>query len=91
MGEVLDPKPPQWRRKESEPEQKEDRVIALSVGISRLFGSEADNPVTQLSSLKLVQKTIIAFIVKAYGSETAKEALRQADELVNQYDIVDKG
>ena len=91
MGDVIDPKPSQWRRREPDTEQPGDRVISLAVKINELFSSEVDNAVTQIASLKLVQKALLEIVIHAYGVESAKEVLRQADEMVKQYVIKRKG
>jgi hypothetical protein len=88
MGNLIDPKPPQWKR--VQPDEGTDRVIELTSRVAQVFADEIDNPVTQLTALKLMQKTLLEFIVTAYDASTAKEALRQADEMLTQYIIMKK-
>lgn len=87
MGDVLDPRPPQWRHKEQEDAAQDDRVIALASHIQQFFNENIDNPVVQLASLRLVQKALTRIIAEANGLDAAKEALKQASELAAQYII----
>lgn len=87
MGDVIDPRPAQWRHKEQEDAAVEDRVIALADAIQTLFKENIDNPVVQLASLRLVQKALTRIVAMANGLPAAKEALKQASELAAQYII----
>jgi hypothetical protein len=88
MGDVLHPRPPQWRLKQEQVDVKEDRVIALYTELRKVLTENIDNGAVQLAALRLVQKSITMIISEGYGKETARVTLAQASELAAQYEPV---
>lgn len=88
MGDVIHPRPHQWRLKQEQSDVKEDRVIALATELRRVLTENIDNGAVQLAALRLIQKGIIELIVDGYGKETATTMLAQAAELAAQYEMV---
>lgn len=89
MGDVLDPKPPQWQPKPHLEQVPDDHVLFLVSQLMKLIneGQTVSTTVVQLAALRLVQKGIILNYKACMGTAAAEEALRQASELARQYII----
>lgn len=88
MGEVLDPKPPQWERKQPLGEDvSEDRVTLLAGRLLSALSEEIDATVVQIAALRLLQKTVVGIYIEAMGIDAARELMKQAVELASHYTI----
>jgi len=92
MGEVIDPRLPQWTRRHKPEEEAGDAVLELIARLMReLNGNTATDSVTptivQLAALRLVQKALISNYQRCVGRTETAETLRQASELAAQYII----
>lgn len=87
MGDLLEPKPPQWQRREHVEDVPEDRVLLLTEKIWQSLHSEVDPTVVTLAAIRLVMKGIVGHYRKAVGHEAAKELVRQAAELADKYEV----
>lgn len=89
MGDVLDPKPPQWQPKPHLEQVPDDHVLSLVAQLMAVLnGSQTVNAtVVQLAALRLVQKSVILNYKNCMGTAAAEETLRQAAELAGQYII----
>lgn len=88
MGEVLDPKPPQWQRKQPVEDVPEDLVLLLASKLKAVIdGGSEDSTLVQLAALRLVLKAVIGNYRAIMGHTTAKEMMRQAAEIADQYQI----
>lgn len=88
MGNVLDPKPPQWERKQKSDgseEESEDRVVLLATQLLNTLTSDTDPVVVQLAALRLLQKGVILRYRQLIGVADTQEALRQATEMAQNY------
>ena len=83
MGDVLDPQPPQWKSQHGDVEG--DEILHLSTLIFKVLHGENSNTVNSLASLRLVQKSVTAQVAHFHGMDTAKEAMRQAGEIADDY------
>lgn len=88
MGDVLHPRPPQWRLKQEQADVREDRVIALYTELRKVLTENIDNGAVQLAALRLVQKSITMIIADGFGEDTARLTLAQAAEIAAQYEAV---
>ncbi len=89
MGKLVDPKFPQWQRKNPDTSEGEaqDDVLGLLQKFMSILESEVVTTVVQLAALRLIQKAVIGNYQLAMGSEDTKELLRQAQELASEYMI----
>lgn len=87
MGDVVDPKPPQWNRKEPLEDVPEDRTLLLVMKLMAALTEELDTPVVRLAALRLVQKGVIVEYRQRAGTPAAEETLRQARDLAGLYVI----
>jgi hypothetical protein len=87
MGDLLDPKPAQWQRKVPLEDIPEDRVLLLANRLKAVIDSEVEPTIVQLAGLRLVLKAIIGNYRAIVGHETAKEMMRQASQLTEQYEV----
>ncbi len=90
MGKVIDKKSPQWQRKEEQDDVRSDTVIELTEKLIALITDPA-GPVyptgVQVAALVLATKTVTLSYRDATTEAAAQEMVRQAQELVNQYDV----
>ncbi len=87
MGDVLDPKPPQWQRKEQLEDIPEDRVLLLATKLKAQIDAEVDSTLVQLAALRLVTKAVVGNYRNIVGTEAARELMRQASEMCEQYAV----
>jgi hypothetical protein len=87
MGRIIDPRPPQWERKQPVDDVREDRVLCLAESLLRVLTGETDPTAVQLAALRLVQKAVIGNYSSAMGLDNAKAVLAQATELASCYAI----
>lgn len=87
MGDVIEPKIPQWQRKNPDTSEgvEQDDVLDLLQKLMLVLESKVATTVVQLSALRLIQKAIVGNYQIAMGSEDTKELLRQAQELASMY------
>lgn len=85
MGDVLDPKPPQWERRHALENVAEDLTLQLAARFMQMLTEELDSTVVQLAALRLVQKAIIGNYQLCMGETDTKEVLAQATALAAQY------
>lgn len=91
MGDLLDPKPPQWRRREALEDVSEDRVLLLAEKLKRQIeqqvDDDVDSTVVQCAAIRLVLKAIVGNYRSIMGHVAAQELMRQASELSEQYQV----
>jgi hypothetical protein len=91
MGDVLDPKPPQWQRKQALEDVPEDRVLILASKLkselTEIIAGEVDSTLVQLAALRLVLKAVVGNYRIIMGHAAAKELMRQASEMAEQYQV----
>ena len=91
MGNLLDPKPPQWQRKETLDDVSEDRVVLLASKLKseliQIIDGEVDSTLVQLAALRLVLKAVVGNYRSVMGHDAAKELMRQASEMAEQYQV----
>ncbi len=88
MGEILDPKPPQWQREQPLEDVAEDRVLLLADRLMRtLTDGELDSTLVQVTSLMLLLKATVGNYRSIVGKEAANELSRQASEMLAYYRI----
>ncbi len=87
MGNVLDPKPPQWQRKETLEDVREDRVLMLADKLKAQIDADVDSTLVLLAALRLVTKAVVGNYRNIVGLEATRELLRQASELCSMYEI----
>jgi hypothetical protein len=87
MGKIIDPRPPQWERKQPVDDVKEDRVLRTADALLQVLTGETDPTVVQLAALRLVQKAVIGTYQSAMGLDNTKEVLKQATEMASCYVI----
>lgn len=88
MGDVIDPKPPQWQHKNPPEDVPEDRVLMLTNALMEvLHHREIDSTVVQMAALRLVMKGVLGSYRAIVGHEVAKELMRQASAMSEQYEI----
>jgi hypothetical protein len=88
MGDVLDPKPPQWQRKVALEDVPEDRVLMLTNALMAVVNSdEIDSTLVQLVAIRLILKGVVGNYRAIVGHDAARELMRQAAEMAEQYTI----
>ena len=87
MGDLLEPKPPQWQRKEELDDISEDRVLLLANNLKAVIDSEVDSTLVQLAAMRLVLKAIVGNYRSIVGHEAAQELMRQASVMCEQYEV----
>lgn len=88
MGDVLDPKPPQWERKTPLEDVPEDRVLMLTNAFMDVLNNgEIDSTLVQLVAIRLVLKGVVGNYRAIVGHDAARELMRQAAEMAEQYTI----
>ena len=91
MGDVLDPKPPQWQRKVALEDVPEDRVLLLAgklkAQVDAYVAADVDSMLVQLVAIRLVLKAIVGNYRNIVGHEAARELMRQASEMCEQYQV----
>lgn len=87
MGDVLNPKFPQWERKQALENVQEDRTLRLVHCLMEALTGELDSTVVRLAAIRLVQKAIIGEYQRQMGDIDAKELLSQATALAAQYAV----
>lgn len=87
MGDVLDPRPPQWARRNKPEESENDAVLELMALLMADLTTGVAPTVVQLAALRLVQKAVISNYQLCVGKEYTKETLRQATALAAEYII----
>jgi hypothetical protein len=87
MGELVDPKPPQWERKAAADDVRNDGTIDLAQRIMELLSANMEPMVVQLAALRLVQKAVIGDYHFSMGKEATTTLLQQAKELAEAYVI----
>lgn len=88
MGDVIDPRPPQWQHKAPPEDVPEDRVLMLTSALMAvLYTSDIDSMLVQLAAIRLLMKGHVGNYRKHMGHEAAKELMRQASEMSEQYEI----
>lgn len=85
MGDLLEPKPPQWQRKNEE--VPGDRVLLLTEQLWQTLHKEVDPVVVTLAAIRLAMKGIVGHYQKQAGPEAAKELMKQATELAAKYKV----
>jgi len=89
MGDIIDPKPPQWERTPVMEDVREDGVIDLARRIMELIqqdlASTVEPTVLQLAALRLAQKAVIGNYQIQMGEEATALLLKQARELAGVY------
>lgn len=93
MGDLLEPKPPQWVRRTPDEDVREDRVIMLverlMKAITEEMRDEIDSMVVHMAALRLLQKTLIKGYAAAMGAESAKALLAMSAEMADSYVMLD--
>lgn len=87
MGDIIDPRPPQWERKQPVDDVREERVIALATALVKALTEEVDPVVVQLAALRLASRATIGIYQVAMGATAAKEALLQAEKMADMFVI----
>lgn len=87
MGDVLDPKPPQWQHRNPPEDVPEDRVLMLTAALMEVLQRDIDSTLVQMAALRLVSKGVLGNYRAIVGHEAAKELMRQASEMSEQYVI----
>ncbi len=87
MGDVIDPKPPQWQVKQPRDDVPEDRVLLLANRLKEQLDNEVDSTLVQLTALRLVLKAVVGTYRTVVGYDAAKELMRQASEMCEQYEV----
>jgi len=87
MGDLVDPKPPQWQRKTTEDDVREDSTIDLAQRLMELICGNMEPTVVQLAALRLVQKAVIGNYQLCQGRDATLILLGQAKELAEAYVI----
>jgi hypothetical protein len=88
MGDLLDPQPPQWKRRDqSEGEQGDDLTLRVVTELLEVLTREVVPTVVLLAALRMVQKSVISTYQMAYGRKQAKAMLAQATIMAAQYTI----
>lgn len=86
-GKLIDPRPPQWERRQAIEDVVEDGIICLAATLKSVL-TDADgvnSTVVQLAALHLVQRAVIGNYQEAMGIEAAREARDQASKLADHY------
>lgn len=93
MGKLIDPRPPQWERRQPVDDVKEDRVLCIADALLQVLTAVTDPTVVQLAAMRLVQKAVIGTYQGAMGLDNTKEVLKQATEMASCYVVhgVDSG
>lgn len=87
MGDLINPKPPQWERIAGQQEVKDDAVIALAARLMECVNQGVEPQIAVMAALRMVQKAVILNYQRCVGPEATREALRQATLLAAQYHI----
>lgn len=87
MGNVIDPKPPQWQRREERADIKDDAVLSLVARLVTCATTSVEPDIVVMAALRMVQKAAITTYQLRAGKEATAEMLRQAAELAAQYTI----
>ncbi len=88
MGDLLEPKPPQWQRREHVEDVPEDRVLLLTEVLWQTLHREVDPTVVTLAAIRLVMKGIVGHYQKVIGRDAAKELMKQAAEMADKYEVM---
>ena len=88
MGDLVDPKPPQWQIKQPRDDVPEDRVLLLANKLKQQVDSEVDSTLVQLTAIRLMLKAVVGTYRSVVGHEAAKELMRQASEMCEQYEVI---
>lgn len=87
MGDLLDPKPPQWQRKEPLEDIPEDLVLTLAGKLKEQIDADVCSTLVQLAALRLVTKAVLGNYRNIVGTDAAREVMRQASEMCEQYEV----
>lgn len=88
MGDLLDPRPVQWnRRDQSEGDQGDDLTLRVVTELMEVLTREVVPPAVLLAALRMVQKSVISTYQMSYGIEQARAMLEQASTIAAQYTI----
>jgi hypothetical protein len=86
-GKLIDPRPPQWERKQPVDDVKEDRVAVLAKALIVCLTEEMDPIPVQLAALTLAKRATIGIYQIAMGSADAKVAVLQAEAMAAAFII----
>ena len=93
MGDLLEPKPPQWVRRTPDEDVEEDRVLRLvdrlMSAITEEMRDEIDSMVVHMAALRLLQKTLVKSYAAAMGAESARALLTMSAEMADSYIMLD--
>lgn len=88
MGDLLDPRPSQWQRRDQPDDaQGEDLTLRIVTELMAVLTQEVVPTVALLAALRMAQKSVISTYQMAYGAAQAKALLEQATVLAAQYTI----
>lgn len=89
MGDIVDPRPPQWARAPVLEDVREDGVLDLAQRVMQLIQQDlcptVEPTVLQLAALRLVQKAVVGNYQIQMGEDATKVLLQQARELAAAY------
>jgi hypothetical protein len=93
VGDLLEPKSPQWVRRTPDEDVNEDRVLMLVDRLMSAFTEEmrdeVDSMVVHMAALRLLQKTLVKSYAAAMGAESAKALLAMSAEMADSYIMLD--
>lgn len=87
MGDLVDPKPPQWEHKKPSEDACEDSVTDLAQRLMDTLFAGMEPTVTHLAALRLVQKAVIGNYHMCMGADATRTALAQAKAAADAYRI----
>lgn len=88
MGNLIDPRPAQWQRREKPDDNKtEDLTLRVVTDLMAVLTRSVIPSAVLLAALRMVQKTVISTYQIRYGEAQTKALLEQATTLAAQYTI----
>jgi hypothetical protein len=87
MGDLLRPKPDQWKRTQPAEDVPEDKVLQLATALMSVLQADVNPTQVQLAALSLVVQGVARNYAHCAGSAALNEARRQAAQLASLYEV----